>query len=541
VRHIFIETRSNMTITSLPFLRFVNALKKHKKTCTVVEQSCGGLISASIMAQPGASSVFIGGSVAYNTQKGKPLLLGDDTNLHKTLMEILSGKDAEGYIQSKLEWTARSSMAFCQALGTDYAIAEGGATGPTFRPPDLTQGFSVIAIAGRDEKGAISVLQQRVIRSSHANREVNMRQFADAAAELATQVVASESKDQALASSSQFHNPPLESSNVSVRHLDRSSHLRSDPIALSNLETTAIYVILHGNDMLIKSDTELALLSQEQLQKLPGDKHISFLGIISDSQTPVFGVDLRDCSSDTVRELIQASDNGNGPRTSWINTRTGAPLLSPLENQLALYATALAQWQRRTSFCTACGGAVVFQDGGTSCRCKVCQAVTWPRQDPSMIAVISSRDGQKVLLAHSSRHPPKFHTVLAGFVEAGETLEDAVAREAYEETGIRIDTGSVRYVGSQPWPFPQSCMVGFMAVADCSQELKVDTKELITARWFDRSDVQSAAAIPGRTMERSVAEAAIERDPTVKLLIPPKGVIARTLLDKWLENDGFPG
>jgi NAD+ diphosphatase len=529
-----------MTITSSPFLRLVNTLKKHKKTCTVVEQSCGGLISASIMAQAGASSVYLGGSVAYNTRMGKPLLLGNDMDLYNKLMQIPSGKDSESYIQSKLEWTARSSVAFCQALGTDYAIAEGGATGPTFRPSDLHQGFSVIAIAGRNEHGNVSLLKQRVIRSSHANREINMRQFADAAAELATQVVTSETELQESMLSPQQSNISFESSKVPARHLDRSSHLRSDAIALSELETTAIYVILHGNDMLLKSGTELALLSQEQLQKLPGDKHLSFLGIISDSQTPVFGVDIRECSPDTIQEFIQATDYVKHSQVKWINTRTGAPLLSPLENQLVLCATALAQWQRRTSYCTVCGGPVMFENGGTSCRCTVCQAVTWPRQDPSMIAVISSRDGQRVLLAQSSRHPPKFHTVLAGFVEAGETFEDAVAREAYEETGIRIDTGSVRYVGSQPWPFPQSCMVGFMAVADCSQELTIDTKELITARWFDRSDVQRAAAIPGRTMERSVAEAAIQGDPSLPLLIPPKGVIARTLLDKWLESDGYP-
>lgn len=153
-----------------------------------------------------------------------------------------------------------------------------------------------------------------------------------------------------------------------------------------------------------------------------------------------------------------------------------------------------------------------------------------------MIAVISSRDGQRVLLAHSSRHPPGFNTVLAGFVEAGETFEAAVARETFEETGIRIDEGSVQYVGSQPWPFPQSCMIGFTAYADCSQELKVDTKELISAGWFTKADVARAATVEGPTMKREVAEEALRKDPSLPLLIPPKGVIARKLLDKWLAS-----
>lgn len=97
-------------ITSLPFKRLVTALKLSKKTLTVVEQCCGGLINASIMAQPGASSVFYGGSVAYNTRMGQKLLL-NDANLHTALTSIPPATDAASYIQSKLEWTARSSVA----------------------------------------------------------------------------------------------------------------------------------------------------------------------------------------------------------------------------------------------------------------------------------------------------------------------------------------------------------------------------------------------------------------------------------------------
>ena len=85
-------------------------------------------------------------------------------------------------------------------------------------------------------------------------------------------------------------------------------------------------------------------------------------------------------------------------------------------------------------------------------NCTECNAKSWPRQDPSMISAITSREGDKILLAHSQRHPPRLHTVLAGFIEAGETFEKGVAREAFEETGIRIDEDSVEYLGSQPWP-----------------------------------------------------------------------------------------
>lgn len=506
-----------MTITSLPFKRLVTALKQAKKTCTVVEQCCGGLISTSIMAQPGASSVFYGGSVAYNTRMGQKLLL-NDASLHQALTNIPAGTDAESYVKSKLEWTARSSTAFCEALGTDYAIAEGGAAGPTFRPSDMTTGFTVISVAGKDAHGNVSVLCQEVIHSPHADREANMRLFSDAAANLATQVVTGGSIVHEIDAPEK----------AKALLLDRATHLRSDSQALAALKPTAKYVVINGTEILVNSVSELALLSHDQVQSMPGEKRETFLGILSDTGTAVFGVDLLDKNKESTTPAVEGR--------SFVDTRTSAPLFSTIENELALHATALAQWQRRTSFCNLCGGATTFVDGGTCCRCTVCKTPSWPRQDPSMIAVISSRDGQRVLLAHSTRHPPRFNTVLAGFVEAGETFEAAVARETFEETGIRIDEGSVQYVGSQPWPFPQSCMIGFTAYADCSQELKVDTKELISAGWFTKADVARAATVEGPTMKREVAEEALRKDPSLPLLIPPKGVIARKLLDKWLAS-----
>ena len=153
-----------------------------------------------------------------------------------------------------------------------------------------------------------------------------------------------------------------------------------------------------------------------------------------------------------------------------------------------------------------------------------------------MIASIGSRCGTKILLARSRRHPPKMHTVLAGFVEAGETFEKAVARETWEEVGIRIDEDSVKYVGSQPWPFPQSSMVAFEATADASQPLNIDENEIVEARWFDRDEVFRATQIEGPVMQPEVAKKALEEDPSLPLLIPPKQVIARKLIDTWFEG-----
>ena len=153
-----------------------------------------------------------------------------------------------------------------------------------------------------------------------------------------------------------------------------------------------------------------------------------------------------------------------------------------------------------------------------------------------MIVVVSSRDGERVLLARSPRHPERMHTALAGFVEAGETMERAVAREVFEETGVRIDVESVKYVASQPWPFPQSTMIGFIAQADESQELKIDLNEIVEARWFDRGEVHEATKVEGAVMQHEVARNAVEADPSIQLLIPPRGVLARTLLEAWLSG-----
>jgi len=486
------------------------------------------------MAQPGASSVFYGGSVVYNTRKSKKLLLDNDElyySLTQPLMEPLAEGQSEEdfYVKSKLGWTAQTSVAFCQAMETDYAIAEGGAAGPTFHIKGLESGFAALAVAGRGPDGKVTVLRQEMVRSSHASREENMRQFADAAADLATEVVTGPTPDEPSegnepSNDSETNNNGYEPAKALA--LDRATHLRSDEQALAALEPKAKYVVLKADQILARSSTELALLDYDIVKSVGGKQRTTFLGLLSENGTPVFGIDL----------LKGNHENVLPEPCSFVDTRTTAPLFSVIENELALHATALAQWQRRTSFCSLCGGPTAFVDGGTCCRCTKCDTPSWPRQDPSMIAVISSRDGERVLLARSKRHPPKLHTVLAGFVEVGETFEAAVAREAYEETGVRVDEGSVQYVGSQPWPFPQSCMIGFTGTADDTSPLNVDTDELVSAGWFEKADVRKAATVEGATMQLAVAEAALQKDPSLPLLIPPKGVIARKLIDQWLET-----
>eukprot|EP00533_Pseudo-nitzschia_delicatissima_P001182 CAMPEP_0116089430 /NCGR_PEP_ID=MMETSP0327-20121206/6419_1 /TAXON_ID=44447 /ORGANISM="Pseudo-nitzschia delicatissima, Strain B596" /LENGTH=538 /DNA_ID=CAMNT_0003580617 /DNA_START=92 /DNA_END=1708 /DNA_ORIENTATION=+ len=533
------------SVTSPAFRRLVQSLKKHKKTLTVVEQCCGGLIQTSIMAQPGASSVFVGGSVPYNTKKGKGLLLNDEI-LHKSLLSPLNAvfdkSTEDGYIDSKFDWTSKAATAFCESLETDYAVSEGGAAGPTFNPTGMEKGFAVLSVAGRKEASSVELLDQKLILSPSNDREGNMRLFADAAADLLTEIIeadhGTDTKNESLKGEENFEDKTESAGNEKLI-LDRSTSLRTDEGALNELKASAKYVVVRGADMLFRSPTELAFLSYEGLAMKYDPKRTTntFLGLLSDeNRTPLFSIDV--VEADAEDEEFSFVNDATDKDYFYANVRTNAPLLNSLENEISLHSMAYANWQRSNNFCSSCGGTLELIHGGTAQQCtdEDCRKMFWPRQDPSMIASIGSRCGTKILLARSHRHPPRMHTVLAGFVEAGETFEKAVARETWEEVGIRIDEDSVKYVGSQPWPFPQSCMVAFEATADDTQPLNIDENELVEARWFDREEVFTATQIEGPVMQAEVAKKVLEEDPSLPLLIPPKQVIARKLIDTWLEG-----
>lgn len=526
------------TQQSSPFYRLVMGLKEQGKTCTVVESCCGGLINAGIMSVPGSSSVYFGGSVAYNTKRAKKFLL-DDENLHQRLQNYRSSSsgstsEAEAYIESKLHWTAETAKSFCEQLDVDFAIAEGGASGPTFRPNDLSQGFAVVAIAGRDpDSGEAKVLAQTVVRSPHANRQENMRLFAESAAELAVDTITG--------ASDRSENDPVKKFNKAEAGLwlDRATHLRADPDALQKMEKHSeakCVILLESRECLMRSlhdgtRNELVILP---LSIIPPNLPRTFLGV-DPKENPVFTTDVTSEQWDEISALVASKDLLNG--VSFENTRTHAPLLPSHENELALYATALSQWKRTHRFCSICGNALESIQGGTCLKCTSCGNQSWPRQDPSIIVLVTNRSGDKALLARSPRHGPKLHTALAGFVEAGETFEQAVMRETFEETGIRVDPDSISYLSSQPWPFPRSCMIAFRAMADdINQDICIDPNEIVSAYWFDKSQVAKAATVQGAVMNKDVAAKALEKDPSLEVLVPPKGVVARALIDNWLED-----
>jgi NAD+ diphosphatase len=197
------------------------------------------------------------------------------------------------------------------------------------------------------------------------------------------------------------------------------------------------------------------------------------------------------------------------------DARAAFPLLALLHpNDAATFAAALSlsNWHRRHQFCASCGNPTEINRGGWSRRCD-CGAEHFPRVDPVVI-MLAEHDG-RLLLGRQPHYPQGRYSALAGFVEAGETMEAAVARELAEEAGIAV--ADVRYVASQPWPFPSSLMIGCTARA-LDDRLTIDITELDDARWFTREEV----------------EAALAGGPDATFLPPPPYAIARTLLEHWL-------
>jgi NAD+ diphosphatase len=183
------------------------------------------------------------------------------------------------------------------------------------------------------------------------------------------------------------------------------------------------------------------------------------------------------------------------------------------EAALAAYAGSLLAWHRRHRFCANCGHPTDPADGGHERVCPACHAHHFPRTDP--VVIVRVVDGERLLLGRQASWPERRFSVLAGFVEPGETLEEAVRREVREESGVEV--GDVGYVASQPWPFPSSLMIGFHAVAaPGAAEPRPLDGELAEVRWFGRAELEAAVA------------------GSAGLRLPPPYAISRQLIDGWL-------
>lgn len=298
--------------------------------------------------------------------------------------------------------------------------------------------------------------------------------------------------------------------------LDRAHTLRRDPEALEALRRSADKLVVPTwREMALVTDTPSgAVLAHgtAAAELLERAEDVTLLGLNA-AGAPVFAADL---------SKSEPEADGSGPVLglggAWTGLRTVAALLPAAETSLLGYARAMMIWHRRNRFCGSCGAPTALCDGGHMRQCldTRCAAQTYPRTDPAVIMRVT--DGDNILLHRQRPWPAGQWSVLAGFVEPGETLEQAVAREVLEETAIQV--ADIAYVGSQPWPYPGSVMLAFSARA-VGGTLTPDPHELEDARWFSRTDLLEAFD------DRHRAEGS-------GLFLPPRGSISRRLVELWL-------
>ncbi|MGB3165647.1 MAG: NAD(+) diphosphatase [Alteraurantiacibacter sp.] len=283
--------------------------------------------------------------------------------------------------------------------------------------------------------------------------------------------------------------------------MDRDDHTRSDPERLAQVRASADAQLLRLDGLLPVLDGDAlgyALLSEANPQA-----DLVYLG-----------------RRDGVPVFAPVPDSGD-TRPAYEQRANRAVVMQLAPRDLAIYAGArsLIDWHARHRFCANCGTATHLAKGGWQRECDSaaggCGASHFPRTDP--VAIMLVEHNGDVLLGRGKGWPEGQYSALAGFVEPGESLEEAVAREVLEESGVPV--GDVRYVASQPWPFPSQLMIGCHAFA-LGRDIVVDHTELEDVRWFKRREVA----------------AAIARQDDAPFRAPPRQAIAYTLLEWWLET-----
>ncbi|MCK2036290.1 NAD(+) diphosphatase [Microbacterium sp. SSW1-49] len=204
------------------------------------------------------------------------------------------------------------------------------------------------------------------------------------------------------------------------------------------------------------------------------------------------------------------------PDEIWLGLRDLGGRIDAGETELLVEAIAVAGWLRDAQFCPTCGGGTELRQAGWSRRCLSCGREHFPRTDPAVIVAVESADGERLLLGANANWRGRMYSCFAGFAEAGESLESTVHREIEEESGVRL--AELRYVSSQPWPFPRSLMIGFRAVVDDESAARADGEEIIDVRWFTREEIRTALLGDG------------------PVGLPGPASIARALIVDWLED-----
>ena len=295
--------------------------------------------------------------------------------------------------------------------------------------------------------------------------------------------------------------------------LDRAANQRGDEAWVERRLTGAgafIVPVWRDKSLVVAGDAPTAVLvsGAEARALVDAASELVLLGI--DGETSYFAVDVSAIEEPALAPLIGAAD--------FVDLREVGPLMEASQGAMLAYARGIIHWHRNHQFCGRCGGRTECRQAGhqRSCADPTCGREHYPRTDPAVIMLVTGDgdDGDGAcLLGRQSAWPTGRFSTLAGFVEPGETLEAAVAREVVEETAVQVS--DVRYLGSQPWPFPASLMLGFTARA-VTHEITVDKAEIEDARWFTRAEL------------RRFAQDGYH--------FPRRGSIAHWMITRWLEE-----
>lgn len=289
---------------------------------------------------------------------------------------------------------------------------------------------------------------------------------------------------------------------------DRAAHRRIDADWLAQAWTKArVLVISPKSATPVESDAgDVPRLAFRDSSSVALDAPRRFLGVVD--EVPYFAATVERDSDD------------------WLTLRDLGPTIDDLTAGLLTSAIALEQWHQRHTHCPRCGTPTLESNSGWTRTCPADTSEHFPRTDPAVIMLI--HDGAELaLLGRGVQWGAGRFSTLAGFVEPGESLEAAVAREVFEEVGVVVR--DVRYVASQPWPFPASLMLGFSARLDGDPTIDLDPVEMAEAGWFTRADVQQAA---------DWVDSGADPDPGATIhAVSPKLSISRYLIDLWLEGE----
>jgi NAD+ diphosphatase len=321
---------------------------------------------------------------------------------------------------------------------------------------------------------------------------------------------------------------PLDSSLESPSWLE-SIHADASHL-LIDLESSSAAVDRAGNLAWVSAATAKAVSSDPPV--LLGRRKQAPPSFLNDRYAQV-ARDTWLCATRTDVEKLAAADAANGAvakRFVFAGLRELVGKASAADACVAGQARSLLHWHSRFRFCGSCGGQTVLEKGGWKRTCTSCGLEQFPRTDPVVIAAVVSPDGERVLVGRQASWPRKFFSCLAGFVDPGESLEEAVRREVMEEAGVAVS--GVCYHSSQPWPNAPGggqVMLGFLAVAE-SEGLAVDTAELESARWASREELCAALAVVEEATRG--ADGRIDKDKAreLALLVPPPMAIAHHLL-----------